>query len=273
MGTYFINKAIDQAIADYLKSKDKPESILYNSFLVVVIRLLISIYGELDIINPYHMNDEEALNINLMKYGSNLEKINNLKRLIDGYLKIEEKNKNGVEKEENIYFIEIQKEIIDLFTLKRVNYGVSESEQKLFFDLLYTPGTSNVLRQSINYQYASDIYEVAKYYKEKSAIQGKDSKEKKELLNFNVYREFNIGINDLSKMSNSQIQSLNKQIYQAFDIKDNTMNKENILNEKLNEINKSRRLLTTGNGYVDILLIMSVIVTTIMVITVVSFLT
>ena len=45
MESYFINEAIEKAINDYMNSKDKVESVLYNSFLVVVIRMLISIYG------------------------------------------------------------------------------------------------------------------------------------------------------------------------------------------------------------------------------------
>ena len=51
----FINEAFSKAINDYLESKDSKDGILYNSFLVVVIRMLIIIYGELDIINPYSL--------------------------------------------------------------------------------------------------------------------------------------------------------------------------------------------------------------------------
>ena len=37
----FINEAFTKAINDYLKSVEQPKSVVYNSFLVVVIRLLI----------------------------------------------------------------------------------------------------------------------------------------------------------------------------------------------------------------------------------------
>ena len=85
MKTYFINEAFDKAVNDYLKSKDKQEGILYNSFLVVVIRILINIYGELDILNPYYMKSETAFDDNLMKYGLNKESISEFKRLLDGF--------------------------------------------------------------------------------------------------------------------------------------------------------------------------------------------
>ena len=134
----------------------------------MVIRILISIYNELDIINPYKAGNEELFDNNLMKYGATKEEIDNLKRLIDGFYTIDKKNNNSLIKESNVYFIEIQKALIDFFNYKRFNYGISEEEGKIFFDLLYTPECSNALRQSYNYFTADDIYEILKYYKAKN---------------------------------------------------------------------------------------------------------
>lgn len=267
METYFVNEAFNKAVNDYLISKDTPEGILYNSFLVVVTRILINIYGELDIINPYQTKNEAALDTNLAKYGASTHEINNLKRLIDGYYKIELKNNKVIKKEENSYFIEVQKCLIDLFTLKRMNFGVTENEQKDFFDLLYTPGTSNFYRISINYKYTDDSYEIAEYYKKSLEKKGKIiKKEDKELMPFDAYKLFNISIAELSKMNNEELEKVNKEIYKSLDINENAMNKEFLLSEKIKEIMYPNELITTGNGYVDILLVMSVIVTTIMVV-------
>ena len=276
METYFVNEAFDKALNDYLISRDKKNGLLYNSFLVVVIRMLINIYGELDIINPYQIKDEDALNSNLRKFGATINDINNLKRLIDGFYKIEKRNNNAIKKEENIYFIEVQKCLIDLFTIKRINYTIDDEGQKEFFDLLYTPGISNELRYSYNYLNAMNReYEVAEYYNEKMQLKSnvENQGKEKDLLGFDVYKQFNISIADISKMSDLEVENLNKKIYEAFDIKENTMNKEYLLKEKMTQLYRRNHPLTTGNGYVDILLIMSVIVTTIMVIVVVSTLT
>ena len=236
MKSYFVNEAVDNAVNDYMRSKDVPEGILYNSFLVVVIRILINIYGQLDIITPYQTKSLETLKDNLKKYGAT-------------------------------YFVEIQKCLIDLFNLKRKNFGVTESDCKEFFDLLYTPGTSNPLRQSYNFLKASNIYEVAEYYQAKMAEKfEEDKEEEKNLLGFDVYKLFNISVNDLSKMNASDIDNLNNQIYESLDISENAINKDYLLNEKIKEIKMQNTPITTGNGYVDILLIMSVIVTTIMVV-------
>ncbi len=267
MKPYFINEAVDKAINDYMCSKDKDESVLYNSFLVVVIRMLINIYGELDIINPYQVKNEESFDNNLMKYGASLEQITSFKRLVDGFYRIDKKNSNAIIKENNPYFIDVQKILIDLFTLKRINFGLTASDSKEFFDLLYTPGTSNVLRYSYNYLSAENIYEVADYFKKAYQEKAKVKEEEvKNLFSFDIYRMFNYSIADISKMNKDEVDKLNNEIYKAFDISNNALNKEYLLNEKINALRNQNNPITTGNGYVDILLIMSIIVTSIMVV-------
>ena len=69
MDKVFINEAFTKAINDYLKSSDNIQGVTYNSFLVVVLRSLVSIYSELDIVNPKVMDDAELLKDNLSKFG------------------------------------------------------------------------------------------------------------------------------------------------------------------------------------------------------------
>lgn len=267
MKSFFVNEAFDKAVNDYMISKDKPEGVLYNSFLVVIIRMLINIYGELDIINPFLIKDVSAFDTNLSKYGASNELILKLKSTLSQYLLIETKNMHQVTKENNSYFIEVQKCIIDLYNIKRTTYGVTESESREFFDLLYTPGTSNALRLSYNYLNAENIYEIAEYYKTSIEQQVEEEETpKKDLLGFDVYKLFNISIADLSKMDNTEVESLNKQIYKSLDISENAINKEYLLDEKIRQLTNQQNPITTGNGYVDILLIMSVIITTLMVV-------
>lgn len=267
MRPYFINEALNKAINDYLISRDKEESILYNSFLVVVIRMLINIYGELDIINPYQTKNEKAFDDNLMKYGATKEAIDNFKRTLDGYYQIDKRNAHSVRREYNPYFIDVQKLLIDLFTLKRINYGLTSSDSKDFFDLLYTPGTSNALRLSDNYLNAENEYEVAEYFKESYKVVPKvKEEEKKDLFSFDVYKYFNISIADISKMSKEEVTKLNNQIYTSLGISSTAVNKDYLLKEKIKELTSPKPVITTGNGYVDILLVMSIIVTGIMVV-------
>ena len=266
MKSFFINEAFYKAVNDYLISRDKTEGVLYNSFLVVVIRLLINIYGELDIINPFRVKNELAFDSNLTKYGASKEDIVNLKKLVYEYYLIEKRNVQSIRREANPYFIEVQKCLIDLFNIKRLNFGLTESDSHEFFDLLYTPGTSNALRQSYNFLNAENIYEVAEYYKEAMKKERIKKEEQKNLLGFDVYKLFNLSIADISKMDDSEVDKLNSEIYKSFDISENAINKDYLLQEKIKELKMQNSPITTGNGYVDILLVMSVIVTTIMVV-------
>ena len=112
-----------------------------------------------------------------------------------------------------------------------------------------------------------NIYEVAEYYREvMSKPVERNQKEEKDLLGFDIYKFFNLSISDLSKMNKKEVDDLNKQIYKSLDIKDNTINKEFLLEEKIRELKLQNAKITTGNGYVDILLIMSIIVTVVMVV-------
>ena len=266
MKTYFVNEAFEKAIIDYINSRDKVEGVIYNSFLVVVIRMLINIYGELDIINPYKIKDENALDNNLMKYGMSKDNVIEFKRLLDGFYRIERKNMTSIKKEVNVYFIDVQKKLVDMFNLKRLNFGLTDSDRKEFFDLLYTPGTSNALRLSYNFLNAEDIYEIANYYKESMKVKKEIEKENnKNLLSFETYKLFGFGVSDLSKMNEEDVDKLNREIYKSFDISENAINKDYLLEEKIKEYKYRNSPITTGNGYVDILLVMSVVVTTIMV--------
>ena len=266
MKPVFVNEAFEKAINDYLVSKDKQDGVLYNSFLVVVIRILINIYGELDIINPYKIQSEETLDNNLTKYGASKDKIDYFKRVLDGFYTIDNRNVNSAHREENIYFVEVQKELIDFYNLKRLNFGLTENEKLEFFDLLYTAKTSNPLRLSYNYLNAENIYEVEDYYKVAMSKVNKPVEEEKNLLNLKIYELFNYKKDDLDKMSAESIDRLNSQIYKSFDIKESLINKEYLLEEKFKSLTMKEEPLTTGNGYVDILLIMSIIVTVVMVI-------
>jgi len=74
----FINEAFTKAINDYVESKNKEEGVIYNSFLVVFVRLLVIIYNESDIINPFKIMSVESLRNNLQKFGISENEINTL---------------------------------------------------------------------------------------------------------------------------------------------------------------------------------------------------
>ena len=134
MERVFINEAFTKAINDYLSSVENPKGVVYNSFLVIVIRLLIVLYSELDIVNPMVINDEELLKNNLAKYGYSKNDLEMFLSDLQVYYDIEKENENKMIKIQNPYFITIQKELIDMLIAKKLNFHLKEKEVQDFYD-------------------------------------------------------------------------------------------------------------------------------------------
>ena len=160
MNRVFVNEAFTKAINDYLQSSDQPKGIIYNSFLVVTIRLLICMYSELDIVNPMVINDEDLLYNNLTKFGYSKD---SLKIFFSNLQVYYDNEKAGVVK--NPYFITVQKDLIDMLIAKKLNFYLTEDEVKEFYDLLYTPFSKNPLRVSYNFLTANNVMEIDNYFK------------------------------------------------------------------------------------------------------------
>ncbi len=273
MKEFFINAALTKAINDYQSSKEQPDGILYNSFLTVVIRLLVCLYSELDIINPLMTDNEEALKSNLTKFGYKKESLEAFFNDLEAFYVIDRKNEEQSIKEDNPYFVVVQKELIDMLIAKKLNFHLTEKEVKEFFQLLYKPSSSNPLQVSYNYLTAKDVYEVENYFKREMQDNVKSIEvREKRLLPYRAYELLNYKISDIEQMSSEAIDKINHSVYDFFKIRENAINKEYLLEKSIEEYERSKNKVTTGNGYVDILLIMGVICTAVMLITVVTLL-
>lgn len=268
----FINEAFTKAINDYQNSKNQPDGLIYNSFLVVVIRLLTSIYSELDIINPLMTNNQNALKENLLKFGYSSDKLENFFNNLEKFYIIDKENERLQVKKENMFFIIIQKQIVDMLICKKLNFHLTQKEVKAFYDLLYTTNCKEPIKVSYNYLYAKDVNEIDNYFKKQMQENVKvvEAKEKK-LLNLRAYEILNYNIDDINNMEQEQIDKINRQVYDYFKIRENAINKEFLLEKAIIEYDKEKNKVTSGNGYVDIILVMSVICTAVMLISVLVF--
>lgn len=265
MDKVFINNAFSKAIYDYQNSCDNIQGIMYNSFLVVVVRMLISIYSELDIINPMMIGDEKLLKENLAKFGYSPDAIMIFLSNLQLFLDIENDNNQKEIKGKNPYFITIQKELVDMFIKKKVNFYITEVEVNEFYDLLYTPYSKNPLRVSYNFLNATDVLEIDRYFKSemRSNVKVVMPKEK-HYLNVKAYELLNYSMDDIKNMSSADVDRVNSLVYDYFKIRENAINKEYLLEKAIEKIERENNKVTSGNGYVDILLILSVISTVFM---------
>ena len=265
MDKVFINNAFTKACDCYLDSNDNVKGVMYNSFLVVVIRMLVSIYSELDIINPKVMGDEDLLKENLCKFGYSKMDVEVFLSNLELFYEFENVNNNDKFRKRNPYFIIIQKELIDMFIKKKLNFYITNDEVREFYDLLYTPYATNPLRVSFNYLHAKDILKIDRYFR----IEMKENvkiilPKEKHLLNALAYEMINYNYDYVKNLDSSEIDKINSQVYDYFKIRENAINKEYLLEKENNKV-------TSGNGYVDILLVLSVICTVLMLLGIVLF--
>ena len=272
MERVFINEAFTKAINDYLSSVENPKGVVYNSFLVIVIRLLIVLYSELDIVNPMVINDEELLKNNLAKYGYSKNDLEMFLSDLQVYYDIEKENENKMIKIQNPYFITIQKELIDMLIAKKLNFHLKEKEVQDFYDLLYTPYSKNPLQVSYNFLMTDNVLEIDNYFRKqmKENVKMVVPREK-HLLNVKAYELLNYSMDQINSVDANEIDRVNHQVYDYFKIRENAINKEYLLDKAIEAIEREKNKVTSGNGYVDILLVMSIICTVIMVVGIITF--
>ena len=269
---YFINEAFSKAIEDYQNNKNGENEIVFNSFLCIFIRLLMVINNELDIINPYMAESSEGLKSNLTKFGYSEDGLNRLFANLQLYYELEKENQNSQVKKKNGYFVTIQKQLIDMLISKKMNFHLTEKEANEFYSLLYTTDDKDPLKISYNYLMAEDIPEVEMYFKNQMAQNIKtEEKETKNLVNYRAYEIIGYSVEDINKMEAKQIDKINHQVYDYFKIRENAINKEYLLEKAISDFDKENNKMTSGNGYVDILLVMGVIFTVAMLTIIITY--
>lgn len=276
MNQVFVNEAFSKAVDNYLKSSDNVQGVMYNSFMVVVIRMLVCMYSELDIVNPMVVGDTDLLYKNLTKFGYSKDSLNIFFSNLQLFYDIETTNDSSDKKQKNPYFVMIQKDLVDMFIAKKLNFYLTEDEVREFYDLLYTPFSKNPLRVSYNFLASTingnDVMEIDNYFKTQMRENVKVVMPKeKHFLNVKAYELLNYSMDDLNKMDSNEIERVNNQVYDYFKIRENAINKEYLLEKAIEAIEREKNKVTSGNGYVDILLVMSVICTIIMVVGIITF--
>lgn len=264
---YFINEGFEKAINDYINSKDHTGGLMFNSFPVVVIRALVSIYGEFDILGSYSANDELMLHSNMLKYKFSKMRLNKFFSDMQGFYVNET---NGVVP--NVYFVSIQKFLIDMYMAKKVNYNVTTQDKENLMSFLYSPNSSNPLMISYNFMHSKDNFEVISYFDTQDKLNVKiQIEEAKVLLAPEAYRVVNKNYTDICLLSAEDVKKINDEVYSGLNVDKSSVNFEYLYDLALYNFYNKNKKITSGNGYVDILLIMGIISTALMTLAVLMF--
>ncbi len=261
----FVNQAFTYAINLYLSSKETKENSDFSSFPVIIIRSLIEIYGELDIINPYRTNNEDRMggfDSNLMKFGFPKEKLQRFKADVQNYFNAKEQQRFP-----NPYFITIEKYLIEMFCCRKKTMNTTEEETKKFQNLLYLKENQNQIMQQEISKHLNGSAILDQYWKSK-LFEVEHNYElipyKNNTLMPEAYYILGYTLDTISQMDKQTLKALNNQILTFFKIDPNDPQKMDRLKEAIIYYKQYGASLTSGNGYVDMLLLLSIIATTMM---------
>ena len=85
MDNSFINDSISYGISNYMLIKQGKDYDKAHIFEVYVVRCLCKIYGDLNIINPYRINNENSFKSNLIMYGLKVNQMEEFINLMEDY--------------------------------------------------------------------------------------------------------------------------------------------------------------------------------------------
>lgn len=261
----FVNSAFTSAVQTYINVKQNPEDSAFWSFKVMVIRSLIAIYGELDIINPYRTNNEDhmgGLDDNLTKFGFSKTALKHFKDCLQNY---EIAKQNHVFPNQN--FMMIEKYLIDMFFARQKHVPTTPEEQQTFQSLLYLSTTKNPIMITEIQTATNNVQALDHYWNGKVFLNNHNFElvpYHQNLLPKDAYNVLGYTEESIGAMDEKTLSELNNSILNFFKIDPNEQNKMKRLQEAVSYYKQFGNRITSGNGYVDMLMLLSIIATVMM---------
>lgn len=249
MKKYFINSFIDNGIKNYLLLNDGK---VYNNehiFEIYVIKALCKIYGEINIINPFKIRSENSFKCNLLMYGFTEKEMDLLFLYFEKYE--EWLNSENVGKTD--LTTKIEKILIDMILIK-CRKRVVDEEDINFFDNFFDPVNNTFSKMHSLITIDNDV--IPNYWKRKKL--GLNNKVKlvdvrTDLLAKDDYASYGINIKDVEKLTHEQVVVLNNKIQEK------DKKSKNVL------FKPKKIIISSGSGFVDTLMLLSIMTTEVMV--------
>ena len=247
----FINDSISYGISNYMLIKQGKDYDKAHIFEVYVIRCLCKIYGDINIINPYRIGNENSFKSNLIMYGLKVNEMEEFIKLMEDYSKW----LNSV-KQVGKTDITSKIEIILINMIIERNKSIKFSKEEIaFFDKYFDPVNNNFA--TLHDLITKDVSIVPMYWNRKKSLFNNDIKFKlirNDLLSSSIYNKYGLDKESLEKMSEEKVRNINNRI----------LEKEKEENKRSKKFNPKIVILTSGNGFVDTLMLLSIMTTEIM---------
>lgn len=254
---YFINPAIEHGIKSYMSYKENGSYETCYTFEMSVIKALTIIYGEKSILLPYRIDNEKAFECNLLMYDLKESDMLDFIRYMNQYY-LFMRNFRSHEKAAGL-ISEIERIIIEMIDKRSKRRTFTEEEIKEF-DTIFNPSEGE-LKQLKRLVQSDDGLIIKKWEDSKYGLTNTQLRMmaiNPNLLDPNRYSKCGYDIKTVALLSSEEIDEINTRI----------LEEENRVvdygKKKIFE-RREKLVLTTGNGFVDKLMLLSIITTEIMI--------
>lgn len=254
---YFINPAIEYGIKSYIAYKEGSEYKRAHTFEMYVIKALTIIYGEKSILLPYKIDNEKAFECNLLMYDLKENDMKNFIRYMNEYYEFMKNYKS--ETKATGLISEIESILIEMINKRNKRREFTEEEIHEF-DSIFNPIEGDLKR--LKSLVSSNTGLIVRYWQDNkyglTNTQMRLMAVNPNLLMPEQYAKFGFDIRTVAVLTENEINNINDKI----------LHEENHSLEVNNKgifKRHQRILLTTGNGFVDKLMILSIMMTEIMV--------
>lgn len=247
---YFINPAIEYGLQSYINVINGNSYNKSHIFEMSVINILVEMFGEKAILLPYKIDNQVAFKNNLLMYDYDenclnifINNLNNYYMYIKDY-KIQKKHTNTM--------IYVELALLDMIKKKSAKKNIDKKLISLVDDFLINNANLNKLRSLISTDREQQVVSKWKELRNELLTKEKESSSTV-LLDKKEYAKYGININSVELLNSEDIEKINDAI----------KNEETrtVVPVKL----KDKIALTSGNGFVDVLIILSIILTQIMI--------
>lgn len=245
----FVNEFLSAGFHDFYYKKDSP------SFESHIIECLTDIYGQEVLKKLYEEGDENGFVELISSYGVKPNMYDNFIDACNKYENfIKERQKNPAIKSDRASMVEIA--VVSFYICKYLTTTPTLEELSHFEnDLL---NNFSVIKEHFNM--SLDPNKTREYWNNKKRVlyNNYDLFEiKPDYLDEFTYAKYGVKIEDVRKMDARMVQELNKYIVDKLQKEE----KQNASNSKKMKLDLGNTIISSGNGYVDALLMVAIIVT------------
>lgn len=253
---YFINPGIEYGIKSYLLAKEDQKYNRIHTFEMYVIKALTIIYGEKSVLLPYKIDNERAFECNLLMYDLKEQDMISFLRYMNDYYEFMESMKS--EKRATGLIDEIERILMDMI-IKRGKKKEYTQEEIKEFDTIFNPidGDLRRIKNLVSNNQGLIVREWENNKYELSNTQIRMIAVNPNLLTKEEYLKYGYDIRLIATLSEQDINKINSIIRKE---------ESKVFNyEKRPLFGFKNIVLTSGNGFVDKLMLLSIVATELMI--------